>query len=389
MKWMLLPTLLVGLVVGGSVEAVPSSTLSQATTQPESQNKSKKIYLGSQYGFRFVYPANYSLDSATAYRASDDPNLVQSIEIWKASEYSPLLYQSEPTGAEWPAHISIEVYANPDKKPLENWVSELKAGEVQVKTVAEQGALAFASTGLYEYDNVILPIADGRYVLKLQVGHLDATDPMRQDFQALVNSLVLDDINPEGGLEHINYNRLRSLLNDQNWEAADIETRMIMQLAMGSDYTYPHLSSQPNSLNQVPCSQLQVLDALWTEASNGRFGFSAQKRIWDAIKADTVQSRVEQFGNQVGWQQSPPANEGPLGGPWRADVGLNYSLSAPVGHLPWVGTSSAQLQDFLMQSGAGCGSCTIDAIYISTDRFKDYLEDQFARLDQCPCTEPE
>ncbi|NJR67007.1 MAG: transcriptional regulator, partial [Leptolyngbyaceae cyanobacterium CRU_2_3] len=33
-------------------------------------------------------------------------------------------------------------------------------------------------------------------------------------------------------------------------------------------------------IREFPCEDLRVIDRLWVQYSNGRFGFSVQKRIW-------------------------------------------------------------------------------------------------------------
>jgi hypothetical protein len=62
--------------------------------------------------------------------------------------------------------------------------------------------------------------------------------------------------------------------------------------------------------------------------SNGRFGFSVQKRIWieEGGKPGVYDHQVyERFGTQVGWR---------VNNQWKYYADLNFSLNAPFGHLP-------------------------------------------------------
>ncbi|MBF2079691.1 MAG: hypothetical protein IGR76_14515 [Synechococcales cyanobacterium T60_A2020_003] len=91
---------------------------------------------------------------------------------------------------ELPPNITVQVFENPDQRPLTDWKSELSSPDVQPLQVGEQEAIAFSSTGLYEHDNVVVSTPDGKYVLRFSVGYFDANDPMRQDFQDIVSSLT-------------------------------------------------------------------------------------------------------------------------------------------------------------------------------------------------------
>lgn len=389
MQWMILPGLVMGLTVGNGLSAIaaPPST-SVMLAQTPSPTPRQNFFLGGQAGFRFAYPEGYRLDSSVPYRepTPEDP-LVQSFELWKAAEYYPGRSAEAGTGTEWPAHISIRLYANPGQKPLESWMGELVTATPQVRTVAGLAALAFPSTGLYEYDNVVVATPDGDHVVHLQVGYLDGADPMRQAFQTVVGTLVFDRI-VNGQVTQINYSRLQALLAVQDWQWADLETRMILARLMGSDFYYPHLSDRENSLSKVPCSDLQIIDALWTEASDGRFSLRTQKQIWDSLEGADLAAHTQQFGAQVGWRQSQPPANAVLNQEWKLDFELTDGLTAPPGHLPWIGVPSVQLDYMLMDSGAACGTCTVDAMYITRDRFQDYLGDLFARLEECPCFGP-
>ncbi len=178
----------------------------------------------------------------------------------------------------------------------------------------------------------------------------------------------------------VDVSALRSHLAAQDWQAADAETRRLLDpwIHPGGD-----ILSTPLATN-IPPEVLQTLDQLWVKASDGRFGFSVQQRIWNELRAQNpVDSAtaatafgdstvVERFAKRVGWTR-PPGLEDPtfIAGEWLTEMEINPSLDAPVGHLPWAGVSWAQISRLL--SVESCGSCTIDAMYVQGERFNQYL----------------
>ncbi|MBD2185293.1 GUN4 domain-containing protein [Planktothrix sp. FACHB-1355] len=79
-----------------------------------------------------------------------------------------------------------------------------------------------------------------------------------------------------------------------------------------------------HTFNKLPCTDLRTIDRLWVDYSNGRFGFSVQKRIYDR----EVSRDWEKMGDRVGWR---------VEGKWLSVSLLNYSIDAPTGHLPGCG----------------------------------------------------
>jgi hypothetical protein len=71
---------------------------------------------------------------------------------------------------------------------------------------------------------------------------------------------------------------------------------------------------------------LRTIDQLWVKYSNGRFGFSVQKRIYKSLGGTTKYDEKvwERFGDRVGWRE----NRG-----WLYKEGLTFSEKAPEAHL--------------------------------------------------------
>ncbi|MFM5960683.1 MAG: GUN4 domain-containing protein, partial [Dolichospermum sp.] len=137
----------------------------------------------------------------------------------------------------------------------------------------------------------------------------------------------------EGGLKSscgMDYSKLRDLLKAGKWKEADEETRVIM-LCVGEREREGWLNAE--SIDNFPCADLRTIDKLWVKYSDGRFGFSVQKRIYQGL-GGTREYNQEiwlKFGDKVGWRRSW----------WRGGSWLYYSLltfdkKAPEGHLPSV-----------------------------------------------------
>ncbi len=128
------------------------------------------------------------------------------------------------------------------------------------------------------------------------------------------------------------YDRVQRLLAGQQWQRADQETRVVMLERYGLDVDEP---LQAKQLQGFPCTDLRILDQLWLKYSQGRFGFSVQKAIWQ--KYDRLywnKSEVwRTFADRVGWRTHNLF----VDNHWKRYSEITFSLSAPVGHLPFLG----------------------------------------------------
>ena len=74
------------------------------------------------------------------------------------------------------------------------------------------------------------------------------------------------------------YTQLETLLKAEKWKEADEETAKVMLEVVGQT---ERGFLMPDDLTDFPCEDLLTIDRLWVEASNGHFGFSVQKKIWE------------------------------------------------------------------------------------------------------------
>jgi hypothetical protein len=144
---------------------------------------------------------------------------------------------------------------------------------------------------------------------------------------ALDNKLdrLTDKFDSEQGVD---YTRLQELLAAGEWQKADRETEVVMLKA--SDREEEGWLTEED-METFRCQDLRTINELWVKYSNGRFGFSVQKRIWKDIENTIKEDHVDiwkYFGNKVGWRVNDY---------WIGYSNLTFSLDAPEGHLPgWV-----------------------------------------------------
>lgn len=120
-----------------------------------------------------------------------------------------------------------------------------------------------------------------------------------------------------------NYGKLRELLQKKDYQGANQETgRLILWLAGRAGEG----SLDERSMKRLPCRDLQTINQLWSENSNGRFGFKTQKDIWQSLKKYKSEEKPAAFGYEVGWRK----NNRWLNSPSE----LSFGLRAPKGHLP-------------------------------------------------------
>ncbi|KAM3107858.1 GUN4 domain-containing protein [Phormidesmis sp. 146-33] len=169
-----------------------------------------------------------------------------------------------------------------------------------------------------------------------------------QSLQCCGDQLTTEQSNSFDSENKPNYRRLQTLLQAGNWKEADYETYLAMLRAIGySEGTW----MRPQDLDCFPCQDLCLIDRLWVEWSDQRFGFSIQQRIWHQVGQD-----YQVFGDRVGWR---------VEGRWIAYDHLTFRSSAPLGHFP-----SGWVKDCNLESCVGgCG-------YVG-------FEDLFDRLEAC------
>jgi len=138
------------------------------------------------------------------------------------------------------------------------------------------------------------------------------------------NSTPIEPDVPLKSERGVDYTKLRDLLATGKWKEADEETARVMLKVAGRE---KELWLDSSSIDNFPCEDLRTIDQLWVEYSNGLFGFSVQKRIYESLGGTRkYDDKIwEAFGDRVGWRVN---NE------WLRYNDLKFNTTAPEGHLP-------------------------------------------------------
>jgi serine/threonine protein kinase len=126
----------------------------------------------------------------------------------------------------------------------------------------------------------------------------------------------------------VDYSQLDRLLASGKWQEADGETAIKM-LEVAGRTKDGWLRGE--DIDQFPCEDLRTIDQLWVKYSNGRFGYSVQKRIYESLGGTREYDRKiwEAFGDRVGWRVNSSK--------WLHYNDLKFNTNkAPQGHLPCV-----------------------------------------------------
>ena len=172
---------------------------------------------------------------------------------------------------------------------------------------------------LYEHFNISGEFADSWLrLMLLYVGLVNPTklirEALRQNKPDLADQLYrettkqIDDSTLISDLENglkalvkdLKYSELERLVNAGEWKAADQETYRLMITTVSKDEGQ---SFSIQDLEKFPCEDLRAIDNLWITASNGHFGFSVQKRIWEKCGSPmSYNDEYKKFMEAVGWR---------------------------------------------------------------------------------------
>ena len=123
---------------------------------------------------------------------------------------------------------------------------------------------------------------------------------------------------------------MKKYLKQQKWREADHETDKLIREVIQKVTGFVEVNQ--DSLNIFPLVDLNTIDTLWKENSDGRFGFSIQKDIYQRCKDRDV------FGDKVGWRFKNGDGDFVIV-TWYGNDNFDYRFTA-TGHLPsslWAG----------------------------------------------------
>ncbi|MBD0269287.1 MAG: GUN4 domain-containing protein [Cyanobacteria bacterium Co-bin8] len=121
---------------------------------------------------------------------------------------------------------------------------------------------------------------------------------------------------------------LETLLRAGQWKQADQETlNLLLKIADREAQGFLDIES----VLRFPCDVLQSIDRLWLNASNGKFGFSVQRKLYIEGCGGPTNGIYDEnafrcFAAKVGWRIRNASI---------AESEVIFNPSAPVGHLPF------------------------------------------------------
>ncbi len=168
------------MMAGGAIACQPQAPRVTASSQPEADSTAQvtpaaSTFTSPEFDFTFAYPQSYIAKPADLGADNHNPDLKAFIDLWSDRNYAAIqanVYE----GSEYPANVSVSVYEKAETIGLEEWVRQdfrfLAVMDVTPLQLAGQDAIRFASTGLYEYDNIAVLSPDGKSVVIINLARL-------------------------------------------------------------------------------------------------------------------------------------------------------------------------------------------------------------------------
>ncbi|WGT67230.1 GUN4 domain-containing protein [cyanobacterium endosymbiont of Epithemia clementina EcSB] len=119
---------------------------------------------------------------------------------------------------------------------------------------------------------------------------------------------------------NIDYQLLKDLLINQKFKDADTVTRQKL-CELAGEASVKRKWVYFTEVEQFPATDLHTINSLWWVYSEGRFGFSVQRKLWLSVGKDFTK-----LWPKIGWKKENNWTFYPNEFTW--------DLSAPVGHLP-------------------------------------------------------
>ncbi len=121
------------------------------------------------------------------------------------------------------------------------------------------------------------------------------------------------------------YKKLENLLQAQNFKRSRLGNQK--NHTSSSQARKRRLAKEKKMQKKFPCKELRSIDKLWLKYSGGKFGISVQQQIYQSL-GGTKEYNYDvwkSMGDRVGWRRE---------GYWLSYSKLNFSQTAPSGHLP-------------------------------------------------------
>lgn len=182
---------------GTSAKSVVSSSSTEPGTETNSSSRdSQNTYKNESLGIRFEYPEGFVVDDTNKQSDTESQVWRGTVEVWTQADYEAM-QTNDFEGTELPANVSLWVYRNRDRLWLQDWVESrsdyfVSPQNYKQQQVANQDAIAFQSTGLYEVETIVLPSGDGQDMIVISLAKGTGNEAAyRQAFERIRGTLQL------------------------------------------------------------------------------------------------------------------------------------------------------------------------------------------------------
>merc|ERR1712205_79504 len=139
--------------------------------------------------------------------------------------------------------------------------------------------------------------------INVKKGDFDILNPTKRVGEVVKEKKVIKPPKIESEMD-ADYEPLIKALQDEEWELADQLTRDML-IWLGGEQTRQRNFVYYAEVKNLPVKDMQTIDKLWTTFSEGKFGYSVQKKLWNSKK---VNGDFNLFVDEIAW------NKGPCGG---------------------------------------------------------------------------
>ncbi|CUR30628.1 GUN4 domain protein (fragment) [Planktothrix tepida PCC 9214] len=202
------------------------------------------------------------------------------------------------------------------KQALRNWQDKLAHFEYELSYTASAEKKFELRKCIEECDTAIQR-------LKTTISDLEQEQQKQQLNSPNIPQIVKIELKSEKGVD---YSQLRDLLASGKWREADEETARVMYLAAGRQ---KEGWLRVEDIDNFPCEDLRTINQLWLHYSNGKFGFSVQKEIYQSLGGTREYNEEvwKKFCDRVGWREK---------GEWLSYKDLTFDpVEARSGYLPF------------------------------------------------------
>jgi hypothetical protein len=149
-----------------------------------------------------------------------------------------------------------------------------------------------------------------------------SSDPPQKTFTPLSSTTGID------------YSPLKALLQQKEYAKADHLTfRLILKASRYQNQDWRNRDwLDANDVKELPCTDLKIIDLLWSTYSNGNLGISAQTQLWSAAKNNSLSMSNAYIDLAVSVKWVAPSSSS-SGNMYISAKDIQY-VNPPRGHLP-------------------------------------------------------